>query len=113
MSKSRYVEPVLKRNREKMEWDDSVDLFADTTMLRDGRPVRYEAWAEMGYTFITYYMSIVDLEAYTKDEVIAYLIEQGIEITDEAAGKSEIMRFTDNNGKECWSLTVTVRESDD
>ncbi|MBU9711574.1 hypothetical protein [Evansella tamaricis] len=111
--KKKYIVPVKKDSGKKFEWGDIVELGGNVMYLNDGRPVMSETWGIDGYTLITYFLSIVDLENHSKYEIIQYLNEQGLKITPLSNRSTEIMAFKDANGNDCWSLTVTVGEPED
>lgn len=77
MDQKSYIVPLLAEDEKKTDWNDSVVLGVDVAQLEDGRPIRFQAWAESGYTFVTYVVSIIDLEDFAKEELIKYLIRQG------------------------------------
>lgn len=112
-SRGRYIVPVLTKDKSQFDGDDSVVLGGDTTQLQDGRPVKVQAWSESGYTFVTYFLSIVNLENHSEDELINYLNFQGIKMGSCANRNTSILRYKDINRQECWSVTLAVGESDD
>ncbi len=113
MGNNTFKVPVLVKDEKKFDWNDSVVLGGDMTKLRDGRPVKIQVWAESGYTFVSYYLSKVNLENHTKDELIKYLTFQGIKIHSNEKRKTSIKEYKDINRHECWSITLTVGKSDD
>lgn len=102
--------PQLSKEK-KNEWDDSHILADDTFSLDDSRPVYAQAWAEDGYTFLTYYISKEGLEERTLKSLIEYLELQGVTINSKIKHTASMMSIHDENGMNCWSITLTVGES--
>lgn len=66
---------------------DTIDFTSDTEVcnigfaegtLKDERPYRLEVWSSYGITNATIFISLIDLENKTEDEIKRILIDNGI-----------------------------------
>lgn len=66
---------------------DTIDFTSDTEVcnigyaegnLSDERPYRLEVWSSYGITNTTIFISIVDLEEKTEDEIKELLVKEGL-----------------------------------
>ncbi|MGI6549529.1 MAG: hypothetical protein ACOX4Q_05715 [Syntrophomonadales bacterium] len=105
----KYITPVLRS--ERSPYDDSKLLGEQLLATDDGRPVVAQAWAESGYTYLTYFFSRQGLESCSKDDLFQYLVEQGFKLNREM--RYAALTFTDQAGNECWNFTITVGEPND
>ncbi|WP_280770785.1 hypothetical protein [Salipaludibacillus daqingensis] len=111
MSEVNYILPKLKEDEKQYEWNDSVLLGGEMTQLKDGRPIKVQVWAESGYTFVTYYLSVLYLEKYSKPALITYVKNQGIEVDENIERNASIHLYKDINNEDCWKITFNVGES--
>ncbi|MDF2902671.1 MAG: hypothetical protein K0S25_309 [Bacillus sp. (in: firmicutes)] len=92
-----------------VESDNSSTIWENTSYLKDGRPMVAQAWEEDGYTFITYYLPTQDLEEYSENQLLNYLIQQDVKIPPDINElRVSILKFYDMNHLECWSITIVV-----
>ena len=94
-------------------WDDSISLSRKEIQLPDGRSLKSELWGEFGYTFLTYTFPKDDLESKTRDEVISYLVEQGILIDPLEFSPQKIDLMTSTINPSLYNLTLTITEPGD
>ncbi|QDI90789.1 hypothetical protein EPH95_06020 [Salicibibacter halophilus] len=99
-------------NDSAADWDDSITLGKQKTYLDDGRHVKVSAWADDGYTFITYSFSAAGIENYSDQEITLYLKQYGLsEVMNNK--KFEIFHFVDQDANACRSINIVVGEPDD
>jgi len=98
---------------EKQLWDDSISLSRKEIHLPDGRPLKSELWGEFGYTFLTYTFSKDNLESKTRDEVISYLVMQGVLIDPLEFSPQQIDLMTNTINPSLYNLTLTIAEPGD
>ena len=103
------------QSKEDKDFDESKVMKRQIISLADGREVKAELWSEVGYTFLSYYISIIDLESYDKEELIEYLEEQGIKNLSTSDKFSfddiSISRQQDKAENEFWVLTINFGET--
>lgn len=106
--------PIICFEEADNAYDDSVVIQKGNFQLDDSRQVNATAWAESGYTFLTYIFSIKDIETLSKNDLTEYLISQGISLDKDKFGdKVSILSGFDSLGNKYWNYTITVGESDD
>lgn len=98
---------------EKDTYDDSTLISQKETILNDGRPVVSQLWAEIGYTFITYFFSQEGIEHLESHEIIPYLVASGISIDEPSRFRPSIDKWSDDQQKACWRVTLTVGKPDE
>ncbi|MGJ7921583.1 hypothetical protein [Neobacillus sp. LXY-4] len=91
------------------EYDNSSTILESTNFLKDGRPIITQVWKEDEYTFITYYLPSLDLEEFTQNQLLNYLIQQEVKIPPDVNElRVSSMKFNDMLNMECWSITIVV-----
>ena len=103
-----FVTPVL--NAENNPYDDSKLLMEQMLSADDGRPIIAQAWAESGYTFLTYFFCNRGLETASKEDIYEYLVAQGFKLNRDR--RHTARGFTDQVGNHCWNFTITIGEPD-
>lgn len=94
-------------------YDDSVLIDDGKIYLKDGREIQSAVWGECGYTFLTYTFLADNIENNPREQIVDYLIEQGVKIDSEKyIGKIDSSRRTINN-KEYWEVTMVIGEYDE
>ena len=115
--KNRY----LKVNRGHFLPDPHEDISWAEGTFHDGRPFRIEYWARSYSSFITVYISFLDIENASKQELKDLLIaEDLIEFDDRKYLNSGFggginltaKKFKDASDNEMWSLTIIVGDDD-
>jgi hypothetical protein len=99
---------IPKLNSEA-EFGSSDTIYENTEYLKDGRPIVTHVWSEDDYTFITYYIPTQGLEEFSQNQLLNYLIQQGVKIPhDINEMRVSTMKYYDTLGMECWSITIVV-----
>ncbi len=99
------------KEEEHKEWfDDSKSLAKQEFMLLDGRQVKAEAWAEDGYTFLTYRFSSGGIENITLSDLIDYLNCNGMTVDEKYKTSGASFR---GRGSLTMDLTLTIGESEE
>ena len=85
---------------------DTIDFISDTEVcnigyaegtLSDARPYRLEVWSSYGVTNATIFISIIDLENKSEDEIKELLIKEGlIEVDKDDIYITEVEDSEDN-----------------
>lgn len=85
---------------------DTIDFISDTEVcnigynegvLNDGRPYRLELWSSYGITNVTIFLSIIDLEELSEDDIKRMLIKNKIiEVIKDDIYITELEDSTDN-----------------
>ena len=103
------------QSKEDKDFDESKVMKRQIISLADGREAKAELWSEVGYTFLSYYVSIIDLEDYDKEKLIEYLEKQGIKNLSNSDKFSvddiSISRQQDKAENEFWVLTINLGET--
>jgi hypothetical protein len=89
--------------------DGVLDLGWCEGVLADGRPFRAELWAQDQITVLTFFFSVLGLEALSTDAVYTLVETEGL--VRRAAGfdpSYQVSRWTDPRGAAFWSVNVTV-----
>lgn len=86
---------------------DTIDFTSDTEvcnigfkegMLKDERPYRVELWSSYGITSATFFVSIIDLEEKTEDDIKRILINNDlIEVIKDDIYITEVEDVEDNS----------------
>ncbi|MHC9542241.1 MAG: hypothetical protein AB9903_22250 [Vulcanimicrobiota bacterium] len=106
--------PVILIQTESEGWDDSKVIGTQIFTLDDGRPVTAQAWAEAGSTYLTYFFSDKNLEGKSSEELITYLVGNGISSgTWIEKQQYTVSSSKDSNGEPYWNVTLTLGEGDD
>lgn len=98
---------------------DTIDFISDTEVcnigyqegiLSDNRPYRMEIWSSYGVTNATIFISIIDFENKSKDEIKQYLVkEKLIEIIEDDIYITEVEDTCDNI---FLSINIPIEEND-
>lgn len=105
---SKYNVVDVKSIREG--YDETKIIQKGLIHLKDGRPITAELWGDYGYTFLSYYFSVRDIEDITKEELTDYLIEQGIKI-DKLKFRNKITAVKKEGIGTYWHVVITVGEN--
>jgi hypothetical protein len=98
--------PILNHSD---EYDQANTILENTNYLKDGRPIITQVWKEDDYTFITYYLPSLGLEESSQNQLLNYLIQQGVKIPPDINDlRVSSMKFHDIANTECWSVTIVV-----
>lgn len=108
MGEGKFPIPNIVTEENKYEWDDSMIINDKTTILTDGRPLRSQLWLDRGYTFMSYFFPVKDIEGYSKDELTWYLKKNGIKLDEKQFINIEICRIKDLDENDCWDYTIMV-----
>ena len=114
----RYPAPDRSNFAPNQHRDDPTqpegDLGAAPARLSDGRPVRVEAWFSEGYTFVTLFFSVLDIEAASPEALcalVAPLLEQErVPVEHRRLGAGDVHKLLDASGNEMYTLTFVVGE---
>ena len=100
-------------NLEKADMDDVLDLGWGEGKLRDGRLFRIECWAQHGATLLTWFFSVLGLEACSDTDLLNLLVAEGL--LEAAEGREpgiRAERITDTAGNNLWSVNVVIGDDD-
>lgn len=120
MSDSKYPTPNRSSFKPNQFKDDPQlpegDIGSCGGVLADGRPFVMESWFSEGYTLISLFFSVLDLEN-AKPEQLLHLVQdvlQEAEVSTERRKLSaeEVRKITDSAGQPMYSLTFVVGEPD-
>jgi hypothetical protein len=102
-----------KRNFERSEKNQALDIGWQEGRFRDGRPYRAEYWTEERVSVLTFFFSTIGLENNRKDEFVL-LLEREVSLTFRS--KDQIYldagKLVDPSGHEMWSVNVVVGDDD-
>lgn len=110
-----------KVNRGHFLSDPHEDISWAEGTLHDGRPFRIEYWYRSDSSFITVYISSLDIENASEQELKDLLIKEGlIDFDDEKYLNSGFggginltaKKFKDASDNEMWSLTIILGDDD-
>ncbi len=104
--------PLIDRSDPNFDPDEKNIGYAEG-ILSDGRPYRLECWAVDQVTCLTIFVSTIDIEELSSDQVMEYLEEEGLfkRITDELMGTA--LKFLDKQGNEFWSTNVVIGDDEE
>jgi hypothetical protein len=88
--------------------------------LKDGRPFRIEGWFEQGFTYLSYYLPIIDIDDHNPEDLKEILVSEGLVSFDDkkflSSGFSSINlsanKISDASGNELWEFTIIVGDED-
>ncbi|WP_147534832.1 hypothetical protein [Bacillus marasmi] len=102
----KFKVPILNKAD---EFDNSNTIMENTEYLKDGRPIITQVWKEDEYTFITYFIPSLGIEEMQQNQLLNYLIQQGIKMPpDFNELRVSTIKFNDMLNMECWSITIVV-----
>lgn len=91
------------------EYDNSNTIIENSSYLKDGRPIITQVWKEDEYTFITYFLPSVKIEEFSQNQLLNYLIQQGVKMPPDVNElRVSTLKFNDMLEMECWSVTIVV-----
>lgn len=91
------------------EYDNSNTIVENSDYLKDGRPIITQVWKEDEYTFITYFLPSVGIEEMSQNQLLNYLIQQGVKMPPDVNElRISTLKFNDMLDMECWSITIVV-----
>lgn len=94
--------------------DPQTNIGWDAGLLEGNRPYFMECWAMCGVTMLTYFVSAEGIEGAGTDVLLRMLQDAGLfRILDPANPRTEVMEFTDDNGRKFFSVNITVGNEED
>lgn len=107
-------------DRSKFIPNRSQDVSYGEGNFRDGRPFRVEMWFDQGYTYLTYFLPRVGVEAADPETLKGMLVAEGIiDFHDDKFHRSshsginlDVKEGSDDAGNEMWIMTVIVGDED-
>ncbi len=98
-------------NRETIDFTSDTEVcnigFQEGT-LKDGRPFRIEVWESYGVISATLFLSIIDLENKSEDEIKKYIVEN--ELIDIIEDKIYITEVEDIEEHSFLSINVPISD---
>jgi hypothetical protein len=107
----RYPKPDRsdqKPNFMKSEENDAIDIGWQEGILSDGRPYRAEAWCQDQVTFLTIFLSAIDLENARDADFLVLLENERLVHFKDATGYPYARKVKDASGNEVWAITMVV-----
>ena len=93
--------------------DGVIDIGWNEGVTSDGRPYRAEMWAVDQVSTLTIFISNLDIEEATEEELIAYLEREGL-ISYLGSRKSLYpVLIHDNDNNPVWSINITIGDDEE
>ncbi len=82
--------------------------YSEGKLKSDNRPYRAEYWITKGVEMMTVFISVVDLEDKTHDEIYCYLEENGVFETTDNPFNAKVVVHTDCQQNKFYSVNIVM-----
>lgn len=115
MEKIKYPIPDRSDYHPHFHKDENgdIDIGWNVSVTSDGRPYKIEMWADEGMSIVTIFMSAIDIEDYTEEQLIEYLESEDIIRYYTEEKSLGVSKWIDPSRNLLWSLSVTIGVDDE
>lgn len=90
-----------------------IDIGHNSGVTSDGRPYLAEMWARDSISVVTIFISAMDIEDYSEEDLLKYLELEGLIRFLSDNRNIGASKFVDSSGNQLWSLNIAIGVDDE